>query len=106
VADAAPNALIVVTGYPYLFDPDPNNPIITAFNAATTALNTTIEAAVNAMHNDNIVYVDVTDQFKGHGIGSSDPFINDATAVEGPCTLMLLATVHMPMPSQLRYYGN
>jgi lysophospholipase L1-like esterase len=80
VADAAPNALIVVTGYPYLFEPDPNNPIITAFNAATAALNTTIETAVNATDNDNIIYVGVTAQFKGHRIGSDDPFINGPTA--------------------------
>ncbi len=36
VADAAPKALTVVTGYPYLFDPpaatDPNATIITAIN--------------------------------------------------------------------------
>jgi lysophospholipase L1-like esterase len=78
VADGAPNALIVVTGYPYLFESDRKNPnpIVTAFNAATAALNKTIEDAVNATRNDNIVYVDVTDQFEGHGIGSSDPFIN------------------------------
>jgi hypothetical protein len=37
--DAAPNALIVVTGYPYLFESDPSNPSITAFNEATAALN-------------------------------------------------------------------
>jgi lysophospholipase L1-like esterase len=80
VAKKAPNALIVVTGYPYLFEPDPNNPIITAFNAATAALNTTIETAVKATHNDNIIYVDVTEQFEGHGIGSDDPFINGPTA--------------------------
>jgi lysophospholipase L1-like esterase len=85
VADAAPKALIVVTGYPYLFESDPSNPIITAFNAATAALNKTIEDAVNAAHDTppgvNIIYVDVTDQFGGHGIGSSDdPFINGPTA--------------------------
>ena len=87
VAGEAPNALIVVTGYPYLFEPDPNNPIITAFNTAIAALNETIEAAVNATHDPpggvNIVYVDVTEQFKGHGIGSSHPFINSPTA-DGP----------------------
>jgi lysophospholipase L1-like esterase len=85
VAKEAPNALIVVTGYPYLFESDPSNPIITAFNAATAALNKTIEDAVNAAHDTppgvNIIYVDVTDQFEGHGIGSSDdPFINGPTA--------------------------
>jgi lysophospholipase L1-like esterase len=79
-ADVAPDALIVVTGYPYLFEPDPSNPIITAFNEATAALNTTIENAVIATRKDtnaNIVYVDVTKQFKNHGIGGPDePFIN------------------------------
>lgn len=83
VAKAAPDALIVVTGYPYLFESDPNNPIITAFNEATAALNKTIEDAVNATHDDNgvkIVYVDVTAAFAGHGIGSSDPFINDPSS--------------------------
>jgi hypothetical protein len=71
VPDAAPKALIVVTGYPYLFESDPNNSIITALNAATAALNKTIEAAVNATHDTgvNIVYVDVTKQFEDHGIG-------------------------------------
>jgi lysophospholipase L1-like esterase len=84
VVERAPKALIVVTGYPYLFEPDPRNPIITAFNAATAALNTTIEAAVNATRKDtgaNIVYVDVTEQFEGHGIGTlDDPFINGPSA--------------------------
>jgi phospholipase/lecithinase/hemolysin len=86
VADAAPNALIVVTGYPYLFESDRKNPnpIVTAFNAATAAVNTTIEDAVNATRNDNIVYVDVTDQFEGHGIGSDDPFINDPNVFRFP----------------------
>jgi lysophospholipase L1-like esterase len=84
VADAAPKALIVVTGYPLLFEPpadgDPNEEIINAFNEATALLNATIEQAVNATRKDtgaNIIYVDVTEQFEGHGIGSSDdPFIN------------------------------
>jgi lysophospholipase L1-like esterase len=85
VAKAAPKALIVVTGYPYLFESDPENPnpIITAFNAATAALNQTIAAAVKDTHDDNgvnIIYVNVTKQFDGHGIGSDDPFINDPTA--------------------------
>lgn len=81
VADAAPKALIVVTGYPYLVESTApyDSILITAINKATAALNTTIEAAVIATHNDNIVYVDVTDKFKNHGIGSSDPFINDPT---------------------------
>jgi lysophospholipase L1-like esterase len=82
---AAPNALIVVTGYPYLFEllpTDPDLAIKTQINAATTLLNCAIENAVDAQANGvNIVYVDVTDAFEGHGIGSSDdPFINGPTA--------------------------
>jgi lysophospholipase L1-like esterase len=76
VADAAPRARIVVTGYPLLFEPPnastPKNTaeIITAVNEATTTLNCVIERSV-AMANDadiNIHYVDVTEEFAGHGI--------------------------------------
>jgi lysophospholipase L1-like esterase len=83
VADAAPNALIVVTGYPYLFEPpaegDPNANIINAVNSATAALTCTIQKAVADAQAAglNIVYVDVTEEFTGHGIGGSGvPFIN------------------------------
>jgi lysophospholipase L1-like esterase len=83
VADAAPNALIVVTGYPYLFEPpaagDPSGNIINAVNSATAALNCTIQKAVADARTAglNIVYVDVTEEFAGHGIGGSGvPFIN------------------------------
>jgi lysophospholipase L1-like esterase len=82
VADEAPNALIVVTGYPYLFEPpaegDPDAAIITAINNAITALNSTIQQAVLAAQTAgiNIIYVDVTDEFAGHGIGSKQPFIH------------------------------
>lgn len=109
VAKAAPKALIVVTGYPYLFESDPENPnpIVTAFNAATAALNQTIAAAVKDTHDVNgvnIIYVDVTEQFTGHGIGSDDPFMNGPTAVFPDAFHPNgLATAHMPRPSQLRY---
>src|SRR5215204_2559167 len=82
VEDAAPNALIVVTGYPYLFEPpaegDPDAAIITAINNAITALNATIQQAVAAAQTAdiNIIYVDVTEEFAGHGIGSTQPFIH------------------------------
>jgi lysophospholipase L1-like esterase len=85
VAEAAPKALIVVTGYPHLFEPladptDPTNLIIKAFNDATDDLNQTIQRAVEDQPDGvNIVYVDVKEQFKEHGIGSSDPFINGAS---------------------------
>jgi lysophospholipase L1-like esterase len=74
VADKSPDALIVVTGYPYLFESNPDNPIITAFNKATAALNTTIEDAVNATRKTgvDIIYVDVTTAFATHGIGCQE----------------------------------
>lgn len=91
VADEAPKAQIVVTGYPLLFEPpadgDPNEEIINAFNEATALLNATIKQAVGAAQavaaarddGVEIVYVDVTAAFEGHGIGSLDPFINGPT---------------------------
>jgi lysophospholipase L1-like esterase len=80
VADAAPKALIVVTGYPHLFEPV--NPLYRAINAAIDQLNTTIEQAVDDADavdatDDNIIYVDVTEAFVGHRIGSTTvSFIN------------------------------
>ena len=85
VADAAPNALIVVTGYPYLFEIVPGDPAATLkaqVNNAIMGLNLTIQQAVAAAQaaDVNIVYVDVTEAFAKHGIGSEEPFIN----AEGP----------------------
>jgi lysophospholipase L1-like esterase len=78
VAARAPDARIVVTGYPYLADPAPGSPIITALNAATDQLNAIIKQAVTVTQNAdvNIRYVDVTAEFAGHGIFSPNPFIN------------------------------
>ena len=90
VADEAPNALIVVTGYPYLFGlPTPGCDqtvdVICAINNATTALNATIQQAVEAQPDRvNIVYVDVTAAFAGHGIGSEEPFIHDRLTDDDP----------------------
>jgi lysophospholipase L1-like esterase len=75
VAKAAPRARIVVTGYPLLFEQptsaDPQTAkIITDINDATTDLNCVIQKAV-ATANDadvNIHYVDVTEEFAGHGL--------------------------------------
>jgi lysophospholipase L1-like esterase len=110
VADAAPKALIVVTGYPHLVERTaPFDPVvIDALNSATDELNGTIREAVLAADptGDNIVYVDVTAQFEGHGIGSSDPFINPPTpALPGAVPFHPNADgyLHMPMPYQLRY---
>jgi lysophospholipase L1-like esterase len=77
VAEAAPNALIVATGYPLLFD-DPDL-LETQINDATTRLNCAIDKAVADAQaaGINIVYVDVTKAFDDHGIGGSkELFIN------------------------------
>jgi lysophospholipase L1-like esterase len=85
VAAAAPRALILVTGYPYLFETPtpcitPTDSIVCQINYATTLLNQTIEDTVETAAQPpsgvNIKYVDVTAAFAGHGIGSLDPFIN------------------------------
>ena len=72
-----------MTGYPQSFEPpadiDPDAAIKTAINKATTDLNCVIERSVAAAQatDVNIRYVDVTEEFAGHGIGSTDPFIHD-----------------------------
>ena len=82
VAAAAPNVLIVATGYPLLFElvqGDPDRVLKAQINDATTRLNCAIEKAVadSQAAGVNIEYVDVTQAFAGHGIGGSGvPFIN------------------------------
>jgi lysophospholipase L1-like esterase len=81
VAQESPNAKIVVTGYPILFtivEGDPDAALKTAVNEATALLNLTIRQAVLVAkaRGINIKYVDVTEAFTGHGIGSPDPYIN------------------------------
>jgi lysophospholipase L1-like esterase len=79
VAEVAPRARVVVTGYPHLFEPV--DPLFIRINAAIDQLNSTIEQAVSDANDAdiNIHYVDVTDEFAGHGIGALPPavlFIN------------------------------
>jgi len=83
VAEAAPKALIVVTGYPHLLESTaPFDPrLIAALNTATDELNDTIQKAVHAADptGTKIIYVDVVDAFAGHGIGGTEElFINDS----------------------------
>jgi lysophospholipase L1-like esterase len=76
---AAPDAKIVVLGYPKLFDetePAASLPIPLEsqelVNAGTVKLNTVIEAAARAAGAE---YIDVTDEFAGHEVNSNDPWI-------------------------------
>ena len=73
----APNATIAALGYPHLFAPGIGESRyienVEIFNAGTDTLNKVIR---NAAKSSGHVYVDVTDDFEGHGIGSSEPWIN------------------------------
>lgn len=74
---AAPNATVVVTGYPHLFSPEFGTPVIpiasqTAFNAGTDALNAVIRTQAET---HGFTFVDLVPKFEGHGLGSTDPWI-------------------------------
>jgi lysophospholipase L1-like esterase len=67
----APDAKIVLTGYPYLFDP--SHPFAAVANPLAELLNANIAGVAAAT---GAYYVDVTAAFAGHGVGSTDPWIN------------------------------
>lgn len=75
---AAPRAKIVVTGYPHLFSPRSGSEVLLSteaqrlFNAGTDTLNGVIRQNAKA---NGLQYVDVVQRFKGHGIGTRDPWI-------------------------------
>ncbi|WP_307369348.1 SGNH/GDSL hydrolase family protein [Microbacterium sp. W4I4] len=70
----APNARVIVTGYPRLFAPTVTRAYAQQVNVSTTALNSAIRTGADSA---GAVYVDVEAAFAGHGIGSSSPWIND-----------------------------
>ncbi len=82
IQSIAPNATIVVFGYPFIFDPSsefaPLHPADQLkINQATLTLNRTIESAVLTATYLGVhaVYVDVTERFAGHAVNSSDPWL-------------------------------
>lgn len=77
IRSAAPNAAVIVTGYPHLFSPAFGNALIPlasqeAFNAGTDSLNTLIRNRAEA---HGFIFVDLVAPFDGHGLGSPDPWI-------------------------------
>ena len=75
----APNAKVIVTGYPLLFHLDatgvnPEYAWADEVNLETSDLNDVIEANAVAA---GAVFVDAEAPFAGHGIGSPSPWIND-----------------------------
>ena len=88
IKEAAPRAELVVAGYAHLFEGTTAGAISieaqALFNAGTDALNGLLAAQVG-----DGTFVDVTEVFTGHGIGSPDSWINfDA----GPSSLHPTAT--------------
>ena len=81
VQAAAPNAKIVVTGYPYLFEPltsDPTDSLSMFIAQATQLANGLNGSIANAALDTHVQYVDVTTAFAGHGALSTTglPWIN------------------------------
>lgn len=79
VSAHAPNARVVVTGYPRLFSPEYGSFLGAstaeqqALNQGADLLNGVIAAAASA---HGFGFVDVTKRFDGHGVNAADPWIN------------------------------
>jgi lysophospholipase L1-like esterase len=78
----APGARIVVVGYPQLFVDDPGDSYGNLLFAQDQRWMNEKAAELNAMLRSAAAetgaeFVDPTDTFRGHGIGSDDPWIND-----------------------------
>lgn len=108
VKSKAPNARIVLTGYPRLFTASAG---LTAqqtlaaqsMNSAADLLNATI--AYSALVN-RVRYVSVAERFSGHGIGSADPWIVAPAGLCIPgvnCSMSLADTFH---PTAAGYSGG
>jgi lysophospholipase L1-like esterase len=81
----APQAQVVVLGYPYLFEPgDCDNPLVPnavrreALNGAADVLNDSIRRSSWWL---GARYVDVRRDFSGHGVCSADPWIVTPTSM-------------------------
>ncbi|OFE17514.1 triacylglycerol lipase [Humibacillus sp. DSM 29435] len=78
VAEHAPNARVVVTGYPRLFSPfhgtylGASTPEQRALNEGANVLNRVI---AKAAQKHGFTFVDVTNRFKGHGVNAPNPWI-------------------------------
>ena len=80
VAQAAPKARIIVTGYPLMFKmpstDSPQFPTIAIANAATASLDQLIKNAVKKKRSDGVRIQYVAVDFAGHEIGDKTPWVN------------------------------
>ncbi|WP_340377441.1 SGNH/GDSL hydrolase family protein [Streptomyces sp. SS7] len=94
----APQARIVVLGYPRALSPTGTCPLVDIGSAKRTAMNGLADALAEgtraAAAKEPVEFVDVRDAFEGHGACGSDPWINDlnaGTAVFHPTLMGYLA---------------
>lgn len=74
IAATLPNARIAVLNYPMLFEAGVS-PLGDLFNQGTVGLNDVIRYSAALAGSSRISYVDATQEFAGHGIGSAVPYI-------------------------------
>ncbi|KNC15083.1 hypothetical protein AC792_15510 [Arthrobacter sp. RIT-PI-e] len=77
IRSAAPDATVVVTGYPHLFSPEFGQTLLPpesqeAFNAGTDDLNEVLRERADA---HGFVFADLVEPFRGHGLGAPEPWI-------------------------------
>jgi lysophospholipase L1-like esterase len=93
IARAAPNARVVVVGYPRLFPRSPSQECAQQlgtfdageqrwFNAATARLNAAMRAAVSAVKIDRVRYVDTYDAFAGHELCGPGGAVNPVSLAD------------------------
>ncbi|MEU9452660.1 SGNH/GDSL hydrolase family protein [Streptomyces sp. NPDC048277] len=94
----APDAQVVVLGYPQTLSMTGTCPVIDLDSAKRTAMNgladALAEGAAAAAAKEPVEFVDMRDTFKGHGACGSDPWINNlnaGTAVFHPTLMGYLA---------------
>lgn len=100
IRSAAPDARVIVLGYPRLFElppscPDPLTPNLARrekLNEGSDVLNTVIQKTVNQQ--PGFSFADVRSRFDGHGVCSADPWIN------GPSVPPSIGSYH---PNQTGY---
>jgi lysophospholipase L1-like esterase len=84
IREHAPNARIVIIGYPQLFVDDPSDNYGNLLFAEDQVWMNQVGGDLNAMlaqaaDEAGVEFVDPTEAFHGHEIGSDDPWINDLT---------------------------
>ncbi|CAI9415443.1 SGNH/GDSL hydrolase family protein [Nocardioides sp. T2.26MG-1] len=82
IKEKAPNARVIIIGYPQLFPDNPSDDYHDLLFAEDQVWMNEMAGLLNSMLADaaaeaGVEFVDPTDAFHGHGIGSDDPWIND-----------------------------